>query len=87
MIFKDFLLYPFVKSKNPQQRANFNTTAIILSILIEGHQMMLHAIYESSSPYGLGHEDLKKKNSFGCHGNQSSSWNSNLLSVMKESFL
>ena len=39
--------------------------------------MMLHAKYESSSPYGLGQEDLKVS-SFVCHGNQSSSQNSYL---------
>ena len=29
-----------------------------LSILVEGHYMMLHAKYESSSPYGLGQDDF-----------------------------
>ena len=32
--------------------------AIILSILVEGHYMMLHAKYESSSLYGLGQGDF-----------------------------
>ena len=36
-IFKDFLLYLRVKSGIPQQRANFNFTAIISSILIVSH--------------------------------------------------
>ena len=40
--------------------------------------MMLHAMYESSSPYDLGQEDFFKVSSFGCHGNQSSSRKSNL---------
>ena len=57
-IFKDFLLYLYVKSKNPQHRTNFYSRAIIWSILVEGHKMMLHAKYESSSPYGLGQEDF-----------------------------
>ena len=57
-IFKDFLLYLHMKSKNPQHRAIFNTRAIIWSILVEGHYMMLHAKYESSSPYGMGQEDF-----------------------------
>ena len=57
-IFKDFLLYLYVKSENPQHRANFHTMAIIWSILVDGHYMILHAIYESSSPYGLGQEDF-----------------------------
>ena len=36
-IFKNFLLYPCVKSKNPQHRINFYSRAIVLSILVEGH--------------------------------------------------
>ena len=36
-IFEDFLLYLYVKSENPQHRANFHTRAIIWSILVEGH--------------------------------------------------
>ena len=55
-IFKDFLLYLYVKSENPQHRINFYSRAIIWSILVEG--MMLHAKYESFSPYGLGQEDF-----------------------------
>ena len=50
--FKDFLLN--VKSKTPQQQAYFHTRAIIL---IESHEIMLNAKYESSSPYSLGQED------------------------------
>ena len=57
-IFKNFLLYLYVKSENPQHRSNFYSRAIILSILVEDHKMMLHAKYESSSPYGLGEEDF-----------------------------
>ena len=43
--------------------------------------MMLHAKYQSSSPYGLGQEDFQ---SFflPCHGNQSSSPNSYLWSFL-----
>ena len=81
-IFKDFLLYLYVKSENPQHRTNFYSRAIIWSILVEGLYIMLHAKYESSSPYGLGQEDFKVF-SFGCHGNQSSSWNSYLWSILK----
>ena len=36
-IFKNFLLYLYVKSKNPQHRTNFHSRAIIWSILVEGH--------------------------------------------------
>ena len=36
-IFEDFLFYLYVKSENPQHRANFHTRAIIWSILVEGH--------------------------------------------------
>ena len=57
-IFKNFHPYPYVKSENPQHRTNFYSRAIIWSILVEGHNMMLHAKYESSSPYGLGQEDF-----------------------------
>ena len=57
---KNFLLYLYVKSENPQHRTNFYSRAIIWSILVEDHYMMLHAKYESSSPYGLGQEDFYK---------------------------
>ena len=57
-IFKNNLLYLYVKSKNPQHRTNFHSRAIMWSILVEGHKMMLHAKYESSNPYGLGQEDF-----------------------------
>ena len=57
-IFNNFLLYLYVKSKNPQQRTNFHSRAILWSTLVEGHKMMLHAKYETSSPYGLGQEDF-----------------------------
>ena len=56
--FEKFLLYLYVKSKNPQHRTNFHSRAIIWSILVEGHYMMLQTKYESSSPYGLGQEDF-----------------------------
>ena len=58
IIFKNFLLYLYVKSENPQHKTNFYSRAIILSILVEDHYMMLHAKYESSSPYDLGQEDF-----------------------------
>ena len=58
MIFKNSLLFLYEKSENPQHRTNFYSRAIILSILVEVHYMMLHAKYESSSPYGLGQEDF-----------------------------
>ena len=57
-IFNNFPLYLYVKSENPQHRTNFHSRAIIWSILVEGHNMMLHAKYETSSPYGLGQEDF-----------------------------
>ena len=57
-IFKNFLLYLYMKSENPQQRTYFLSRAIILRSLVEGHYMMLYAKYESSSPYGLGQEDF-----------------------------
>ena len=57
-IFKNFLLYLYVKSENQQRKTNFYSRAIIWSVLVEGHKMMLHAKYESSSPYGLGQEDF-----------------------------
>ena len=57
-IFKNFLLYLYLKSENPQHKTKFYSRAIIWSILVEGHLMMLHAKYESSSPYGLGLEDF-----------------------------
>ena len=57
-IFKSFLLYLYAKSENAQHRANFYFRAIIWSVLVEGHQMMLQPKYESSSPYGLGQEDF-----------------------------
>ena len=57
-IFKNFLLYLYVKSENPQMRTDFLSRAIILIILEEGHCMMLHAKYESSSSYGLGQGDF-----------------------------
>ena len=57
--FKNFLLYLYVKSKTQQHRTNFRSRAIIWSILVEAHWMMLHAKYESSSPYGLGQKDFK----------------------------
>ena len=57
-IFKNFLLHPYVKSENPQNKTSFYSRAIIWSILVEGHYMMLHAKYESSSPYRLGQEDF-----------------------------
>ena len=44
--------------REPKQRTNFLFRAIILSILAEGHYMMLHAKSESSRPYGLGQEDF-----------------------------
>ena len=56
-IFKKFLLHLYVKSENQQQMTNFLSRAIILSILVEGHYMMLHAKYESSSPNGLGQDN------------------------------
>ena len=59
-IFKTFLPYPYVKSENPQHWNNFYSRAIIGSILVEGHNMMQHAKYESSSPYGLEQEDFQK---------------------------
>ena len=55
----DFFLYLYVKSENPQHRTNFYSRAIILSILVEDHKMMLHAKYESSTPYSLGQGFLK----------------------------
>ena len=58
--FKNFLPYLYVKSEDPQKRTYCHSTAIILSILVESHYMMLHAKYESSSPYGLGQEDFKR---------------------------
>ena len=57
-IFKNFLLYLYVKSENPQQRTYFLSRAIILSTLVEGHYMMLHAKYESSSTYGLARDNF-----------------------------
>ena len=57
-IFKNFLLYFYVKSENPQHGTYFYSRAIIWSILVEGHYMMLRAKYESSTPYGLGQEDF-----------------------------
>ena len=57
-IFKNYLLYLYVKSENPQMRNNFLSRAIILSILVEGHCMMLNAKYESASPYDLGQDDF-----------------------------
>ena len=57
-IFKNFLLYLYVKSENPQHRTNFYSRAIIWTILVEDHKMVLHAKYENSSPYGLGQEDF-----------------------------
>ena len=57
-IFKNFLLYLYVKSKNPIHRTNFYSRAIVRSILVENQQMMLRAKYESSSPYSLGQEDF-----------------------------
>ena len=36
-IFNNFLLYLYVKSKNPQRRTNFYSRAIIWSISVEGH--------------------------------------------------
>ena len=57
-IFKNFLLYLYAKSENPQHRTNFYSRAIIWSILVEGHYMMLHAKYESFSPYSLVQEDF-----------------------------
>ena len=57
-IFKNVLLYLYVKFENPQHRTNFYSRATIWSILVEDHKMMLHAKYESSSPYGLGQDDF-----------------------------
>ena len=57
-IFKNFLLYLYVKFENPQHRTNFQSRAIILSFLVEGHYMMEHAKYKSSGPNGLGQEDF-----------------------------
>ena len=37
---------------------SIHTRPIIQSLLVEGHLMMLHAKYESSSPYGLRQEDF-----------------------------
>ena len=36
-IFKNFLLYLYVKSGNPQRKTNFYSRAIICNILVEGH--------------------------------------------------
>ena len=36
-VFKNFLLYLYVKSENPQQRTNFLSRARILNILVEGN--------------------------------------------------
>ena len=57
-IFKNFLLYLYVKSENPRHRTNFYSRAIIWSILVEDQKMVLYAKYGSSSPYGLGQEDF-----------------------------
>ena len=45
--------------------------------------MMLHAKYERSSPYGL-EQEVFNVFSLCCHGSQSSSQNSILLSILKE---
>ena len=82
-IFKNFLLYLYVKSETPQHRANFRARAITWTVLVEGHLMMLHVKYYSSSPYGLGQEDFKGFFFVVCHGNKGSSWNSNLWSILK----
>ena len=43
-----------------QINPTLHTRAIILSILVEDHWMMLHAIYESFSPEDLGQEDFER---------------------------
>ena len=36
-IFKNFLLYLYVKTETPQHMTNFHSRAIIWSIVVEGH--------------------------------------------------
>ena len=58
---EDFLRCPFsslCEIRKTQLWASFHTRAMICSILAEGHQMMPHAIYESSGPEDVGHEDF-----------------------------
>ena len=40
--------------------ANLDPRSIIWTNLVEFHQKMVHTIYQSSSPYGLGQEDFQK---------------------------
>ena len=81
-IFQNFLLYLYVKSENPQHRTNFHYRAIIWSILVEGHWMILHAKMKALALTVLD-KKIFKVISFGCHGNQSSSKNTNLWSFLK----
>ena len=73
-IFKNFLLYLYVKSKNPQPRTNFHSRSTIWSTLVESHYMM---------PKRFGTRRFLNFFSFVCHGNQSSSRNSYVWSFLK----
>ena len=46
------------KTCDPRCGAILNPRGMILTILVEGHQVMLHTKYQDSSPYGFRQEDF-----------------------------
>ena len=57
-IFKDF------KIGCARAEPKYESRGIILTILVEDHQIMLHTKYECSSHYGLSEEDFLKLSFF-----------------------
>ena len=57
-IFEVFTIYIYGKPMTPQGGANIDPRGIIWTILVELHQMMLHAKYLSPRPCGFGEEDF-----------------------------
>ena len=50
----------FCYLQDNRAESKYDPKKIILTFFIKGHQMMLHAKYECSSPYGLSQEDFKR---------------------------
>ena len=64
--FEDGLLCSYVPTCDPWGGASFDPTSIIWTNLVEVHYKMLYTKYQSSSPYDLEQEDLKKSPLFLC---------------------
>ena len=58
--FYSFSLYGLCKTTDPRHRAIFDLRAIILTNLIEVHQMKLHIKYQRPGPSGFRKEDFFK---------------------------